>query len=409
MLHSMVADKNMKNKFSFISIVLLALFVSLPVAAETIGVDLELSASDVVLSDSSPKLVPGQIVRLYANVINLGVSDAIGQVVFYLNAAKQIGSAEVSLKSSGVKDEVFIDFLVPNDDFNVLVKVVSVSPNDQNLSNNEVTTQTFKVKKDTDRDGIYDDEDSDDDNDGVSDADELKKGTDPLNKDTDGDGAIDSVDAYPLDPSKTKIEEPKPVQKPKNETAKIEQLPAPTTQKKKTIISTSKTESKTVVKGSSPEKKSPDEKSAELVDDFYNSPEVELLNRVEVVAQQLNWNTFDFNFKTNIDGLDVKKLNYEWNFGDGFIAQRNGSHRYARNGEYLATLKVKGPWDNNLYDSARVRVAFWSVYNYWLWLIVLAVALLIFIYGYGFKHKTVEEPKSEREIKQPKKRRVKAD
>lgn len=51
---------------------------------------------------------------------------------------------------------------------------------------------------DTDRDGIGNNTDTDDDNDGVSDADESSEGTDPLLRDTDGDGALDGVDAFPL-------------------------------------------------------------------------------------------------------------------------------------------------------------------------------------------------------------------
>jgi len=54
---------------------------------------------------------------------------------------------------------------------------------------------------DTDLDGVGNNTDLDDDNDGLSDIDELTLGTDPLNNDTDGDGAIDSVDVFPLDPT----------------------------------------------------------------------------------------------------------------------------------------------------------------------------------------------------------------
>ncbi|MDB4738258.1 gliding motility-associated C-terminal domain-containing protein [Flavobacteriaceae bacterium] len=54
---------------------------------------------------------------------------------------------------------------------------------------------------DTDGDGIGDSSDTDDDNDGVSDADEVNNGTDPLDSDTDGDGTPDNTDEFPLDPS----------------------------------------------------------------------------------------------------------------------------------------------------------------------------------------------------------------
>ena len=52
---------------------------------------------------------------------------------------------------------------------------------------------------DTDADGLCDAGDPDDDNDGISDVQELLDGTNPLNADTDGDGYNDDVDWAPLD------------------------------------------------------------------------------------------------------------------------------------------------------------------------------------------------------------------
>ena len=52
---------------------------------------------------------------------------------------------------------------------------------------------------DTDGDGVGDNTDADDDGDGVSDADEITDGTDPNNPDTDGDGIPDGQDDFPLD------------------------------------------------------------------------------------------------------------------------------------------------------------------------------------------------------------------
>jgi|GEM_PF-3497654 len=53
---------------------------------------------------------------------------------------------------------------------------------------------------DLDGDGIPDDQDPDDDNDGLSDVDEISLGTDPRNPDTDGDGLNDGDDPNPLVP-----------------------------------------------------------------------------------------------------------------------------------------------------------------------------------------------------------------
>jgi len=75
----------------------------------------------------------------------------------------------------------------------------------RDILNNEADELSIDVvveSKDTDKDGIYDLGDADDDNDGLTDKDEEQIGTDPLNPDTDGDGHDDMVDKYPLDESK---------------------------------------------------------------------------------------------------------------------------------------------------------------------------------------------------------------
>ena len=54
---------------------------------------------------------------------------------------------------------------------------------------------------DFDGDFIGDVADTDDDNDTLSDEDELAIGTDPYNVDSDGDGVADGYDAFPLDSS----------------------------------------------------------------------------------------------------------------------------------------------------------------------------------------------------------------
>ncbi len=60
---------------------------------------------------------------------------------------------------------------------------------------------------DTDGDGKLNYEDDDDDEDGLSDEEEIKKGTNPLLADTDGDGHIDSEDYYPLNADKWEKQE----------------------------------------------------------------------------------------------------------------------------------------------------------------------------------------------------------
>ena len=56
---------------------------------------------------------------------------------------------------------------------------------------------------DFDGDGVGNNADTDDDNDGLTDDEELSLGLDPLNPDTDGDGIDDASDVFPLDPSES--------------------------------------------------------------------------------------------------------------------------------------------------------------------------------------------------------------
>ena len=56
---------------------------------------------------------------------------------------------------------------------------------------------------DTDGDGTGDNADTDDDNDGLFDLDELSKGTDRLDPDSDDDGVLDGADVFPMDATET--------------------------------------------------------------------------------------------------------------------------------------------------------------------------------------------------------------
>jgi hypothetical protein len=68
-----------------------------------------------------------------------------------------------------------------------------IIPGDGNL-------RRYLGSNDADGDGTPNDQDEDSDNDGISDGDEIDRGTDPLDPDTDGDGTPDGLDPDPNDP-----------------------------------------------------------------------------------------------------------------------------------------------------------------------------------------------------------------
>ena len=63
-------------------------------------------------------------------------------------------------------------------------------------------TQTNPLLVDTDGDSVFDNEE-DSDSDGLTNADEVTRGTNPIVADTDADGMNDSTDVFPIDPAET--------------------------------------------------------------------------------------------------------------------------------------------------------------------------------------------------------------
>jgi fibronectin type 3 domain-containing protein len=82
--------------------------------------------------------------------------------------------------------------------------ITSVNSIGESPQSSEINALPFK---DTDSDGTPDHEDTDDDDDGLLDTEELE--TDPLNPDSDGDTYLDGEDEYPMDSSKWEKDEAK--------------------------------------------------------------------------------------------------------------------------------------------------------------------------------------------------------
>ncbi|MCX6807282.1 MAG: thrombospondin type 3 repeat-containing protein [Patescibacteria group bacterium] len=103
---------------------------------------------------------------------------------------------------SNPKNDVVIQNVFADNDFDRDGIGDALDPDDDNDGVPDARDQFPKNAKewqDTDSDGTGDNADTDDDNDGITDMDELKIGTSPYLKDTDGDKFIDSEDVFPLD------------------------------------------------------------------------------------------------------------------------------------------------------------------------------------------------------------------
>ncbi len=145
----------------------------------------------------------GNAVRIYSGVFNGGSDDIIGTVEFSDNGSV-IGTSEFQAVGGGRLREVWIDWQATAGAHTITAKIARAlvtragKPNEPaQIVNGDSGQSARDVDIDTDGDNTGNTTDTDDDNDGVSDVDELRRGTDPLLKDTDGDGLSDKTDPAP--------------------------------------------------------------------------------------------------------------------------------------------------------------------------------------------------------------------
>ncbi|MBU1130566.1 thrombospondin type 3 repeat-containing protein [Patescibacteria group bacterium] len=179
---------------------ILFIFVCSPAQSADYDYDLAIGPTDIYFSEEI--LITGEQVRIYAKVHNVGNYDMLGYVSFF-RGIELIGNSQVVSVLPNSSDDVFVDFTVPEDSFNIQAKIQGTDPQDQNTGNNETQTALFYPEVDTDGDGIVDSIDEDDDNDGLTDSQEAGMCTDPLDADTDNDGVNDNNDNFPCDPAET--------------------------------------------------------------------------------------------------------------------------------------------------------------------------------------------------------------
>ena len=128
----------------------------------------------------------GETVRVYAAIFNSGQNDISGKVEF-LDNQKSLGKSDFFVERGGKFSQVWIDWNVDKGRHSVeavITKASLVGPGGVltpvEIAQTKAQKDSRLVEEDTDKDQIGNATDTDDDNDGIPDAEEIKKGTNPL-------------------------------------------------------------------------------------------------------------------------------------------------------------------------------------------------------------------------------------
>ena len=140
----------------------------------------------------------GETVRIYTAIQNNSGTDVKGKVQFLKNE-ELIEEASFSVLK-GKLVQVWGDWKAQQGTYKISAKIVEATPP---VSNSFAVAQSeVFVDQDTDKDQVGNIQDTDDDNDGLTDEKEAILRTNPLNPDTDGDGIKDNVDKIVVKESK---------------------------------------------------------------------------------------------------------------------------------------------------------------------------------------------------------------
>lgn len=179
----------MKNLFKVFCLTILTLSISQVTFAAFNG-DISINSTDISFSNNN--FLEGRTVRIYATAKNNTTEDLLGVVRFYDNK-DQIGGDQAISIFAGKSDGVFIDWTPSSGQHQIAVKIFPWSPDIDDPSNNWIVSDVF-VPADTDRDGVPNTSDDDDDSDGVKDSQDFKPLDPKEQTDTDGDGKGNNAD-----------------------------------------------------------------------------------------------------------------------------------------------------------------------------------------------------------------------
>ncbi len=210
---------------------------------------------------SSGVMVENQKVKMYV-LINADCQVDLEGTVKFFDQNVLMDTKAFSIRANSRPEETWVMWRPQTPgvrDFRF--EVTAHSEDDAAISIIKSPSMTITVHRDTDRDGIPDEQDTDQDGDGLTNAEEKKLGTDPLRMDTDGDGADDKRDVFPLDPNRTVAPTPPPVVTPTP--APVIAVPPPAVVQKQTAPATPSVSatSHAAVVATSPSQTTPAQKS----------------------------------------------------------------------------------------------------------------------------------------------------
>ncbi|MBI2050214.1 MAG: PKD domain-containing protein [Parcubacteria group bacterium] len=380
-----------------IAVVSLILLAPLAVSAA----DLAVPKENVYFSNTKP--LAGEIVRIYATIKNQSQQDVRASVEFKVNQT-QVGSVQPITVLSQKESTVFVDWGPLEGYYDIAVSVINPDAGDENSENNTAEITDFIVDLDTDKDGIFDTIDMDDDNDTVEDGLERVKGSNPLVADTDQDGAHDGIDAFPLDPNEKydndkdgignnadpdndndgvpNGDDPAPFD-PNIKAAPAPSVPEPSGVDPSGILGTGSGgrdaggQSGSAASGveAAPQAEqepdgAPEYKTEEVEYTFPDQSEADYTLDVSIAKSKIAWNRYQF----EVLGADGSFL-YLWDFGDGTYAQAmDAEHAFPGAGEYEVALSVSDGAGGLGLAAERISIGFWNLGN-------LAVKLLVGLLG----------------------------
>jgi hypothetical protein len=325
---------------------------------------------------SNSPLIAGESVRFYVTVKNFGNVDSTGYVTMYLSGTIVNTSIPVKVVNGGYFDEVWFDFVVPSNKFNLSLELQNVSPLDVNLANNRYLSPMYEPLVDSDKDGVYDN------------VDNCQYDVNPDQRDSNGNGIGDVCDLAWQEVSRSESnvssDSTSPVMPNVNTPSVIKevtpvinsvQVPA------NSAITTNSVDiqlsgDNEVIKG-----------ETDILDSSVIS-EPSFLAGSPLTAsfniERLHWNTYRFSSYTKNEGA-----NYTWEFSDGSVLSgHHVDHVFPKDGNYTVTLTVALN-DGTFKSSTRnVGISIFHLDNIWFsGTLLISIVLIAVIFIYFFKGK----------------------